>query len=106
MKASFQSCNISSSVPPRRPAQGFSSEASNLACPDRRRVDLRERAEDTTVLERVRYVRDGKLVTSAGVSAGIDMSLWLVGQLFGVEHARATQRWMEYDPAPPYTADV
>lgn len=67
---------------------------------------LRKRAEDTTVLERVRYVRDGKLVTSAGVSAGIDMSLWLVGQLFGVEHARATQRWMEYDPAPPYTADV
>ena len=67
---------------------------------------LRQRAEDTTVLERVRYVRDGKLVTSAGVSAGIDMSLWLVGQLFGVEHARATQRWMEYDPAPPYTADV
>jgi len=67
---------------------------------------LRERAEDTTVLERVRYVRDGKLVTSAGVSAGIDMSLWLVGQLFGVEHARATQRWMEYDPAPPYSAEV
>ena len=67
---------------------------------------LRKRAEDTTVLERVRYVRDGKLLTSAGVSAGIDMSLWLVGQLFGVEHARATQRWMEYDPAPPYTADV
>lgn len=67
---------------------------------------LRQRAEDTTVLENVRYVRDGELVTSAGVSAGIDMSLWLVGQLFGVEHARATQRWMEYDPAPPYTADV
>ena len=67
---------------------------------------LRERAEDSTVLERVRYVRDGKLLTSAGVSAGIDMSLWLVGQLFGAEHARATQRWMEYDPAPPYTADV
>jgi transcriptional regulator GlxA family with amidase domain len=67
---------------------------------------LRERAEDTTVLERVRYVRDGNLATSAGVSAGIDMSLWLVGQLFGVEHARTTQRWMEYEPAPPYTADV
>jgi transcriptional regulator GlxA family with amidase domain len=67
---------------------------------------LRKQAKDTEVLERVRYVRDGKLLTSAGVSAGIDMSLWLVGQLFGVEHARATQRWMEYDPAPPYTADV
>lgn len=67
---------------------------------------LRKQAEDATVLEKVRYVRDGKLLTSAGVSAGIDMSLWLVGQLFGVEHARAAQRWMEYDPAPPYTADV
>jgi len=40
------------------------------------------------------------------VSAGIDMSLWLVGQIFGVPHARATQRLIQYDPAPPYTADV
>ncbi len=68
---------------------------------------LRETAgDDVTVLEKVRYVRDGNLVTSAGVSAGIDMALWLVGQLFGVDHARLTQRFMEYDPAPPYTADV
>ena len=36
---------------------------------------------DVTVVEDVRYVRDGNVVTSAGVSAGIDMSLWLVGQL-------------------------
>jgi transcriptional regulator GlxA family with amidase domain len=68
--------------------------------------ELRERAPDATVLERVRYVRDGNLVTAAGVSAGIDMSLWLVGQIFGVEHARNTQRLMEYDPAPPYAAEV
>jgi transcriptional regulator GlxA family with amidase domain len=68
---------------------------------------LREDAGDETeVLEKVRYVRDGNLVTSAGVSAGIDMALWLTGQLFGVAHARTTQRMMEYDPAPPYTADV
>lgn len=68
---------------------------------------LRETAGDaTTVLENVRYVRDGNLVTSAGVSAGIDMALWLTGQIFGVDHARLTQRAMEYDPAPPYTADV
>lgn len=68
---------------------------------------LRETAGgETTVLENVRYVRDGNLVTSAGVSAGIDMALWLTGQLFGVQHARNTQRAMEYDPAPPYTADV
>jgi transcriptional regulator GlxA family with amidase domain len=62
--------------------------------------------EDARVLENVRYVRDGKVVTAAGVSAGIDMALWLAGQLWGVEHARRTQRLMEYDPAPPYTADV
>ena len=63
---------------------------------------LRELAPTVKVRERVRYVRDGRIVTSAGVSAGIDMSLWLVGELFGVEHARQTRRLMEYDPAPPY----
>jgi transcriptional regulator GlxA family with amidase domain len=60
----------------------------------------------SNVLDGVRYVRDGNVVTAAGVSAGIDMSLWVVGQLYGVEHARAVQRMMEYDPAPPYAADV
>jgi transcriptional regulator GlxA family with amidase domain len=62
--------------------------------------------ESAQVLDRVRYVRDGNLVTAAGVSAGIDMALWLTGQLFDVAHARKTQRWMEYDPAPPYAAEV
>ncbi|MDQ6695977.1 MAG: DJ-1/PfpI family protein [Actinomycetota bacterium] len=66
---------------------------------------LRERG-DATVLEDVRYVRDGNVVTAAGVSAGIDMALWLVGQLYDIDHARATQRFMEYDPAPPYAAEV
>ena len=65
---------------------------------------LRERGAE--VLERVRYVRDGNLVTAAGVSAGIDMALWLVGQIHGVSVARQVQRAMEYDPAPPYTAEV
>jgi transcriptional regulator GlxA family with amidase domain len=67
---------------------------------------LRKAAPDSEVLEKVRYVRDGRLVTAAGVSAGIDMSLWLVGQILGVEQARNVQRMMEYDPAPPYTAEV
>lgn len=49
-----------------------------------------------------RYVADGKLVTSAGVSAGIDMALWLTGQLRGPEHAREVQRLLEYYPAPPF----
>lgn len=67
---------------------------------------LRARNEASAVIENIRYVRDGNLVTSAGVSAGIDMALWLVGQWHGAAHARATQHAMEYDPAPPYTADV
>jgi transcriptional regulator GlxA family with amidase domain len=66
---------------------------------------LRQRG-DVEVLEKVRYVRDGNLVTSAGVSAGIDMALWLVGQMHGVPVARQVQHFMEYDPAPPYSAEV
>jgi transcriptional regulator GlxA family with amidase domain len=66
---------------------------------------LRQRGQ-VTVLERTRYVRDGNVVTAAGVSAGIDMALWLVGQLHGVECARTVQRQIEYDPAPPYAAEV
>ena len=66
---------------------------------------MRERG-NVTVKENIRYVRDGNLVTAAGVSAGIDMSLWVVGQLYGEEHARQVQRFMEYYPAPPYQADV
>jgi transcriptional regulator GlxA family with amidase domain len=60
---------------------------------------------DIEVLEKVRFVHDGKLVTSAGVAAGIDMALWLVGQIHGIPHARQTQHIMEYDPAPPYAAE-
>jgi transcriptional regulator GlxA family with amidase domain len=67
--------------------------------------ELRARG-DATVVERARYVRDGNVVTSAGVSAGIDMSLWVIGQILGPEYARNVQRFMEYDPAPPYAAEV
>lgn len=58
------------------------------------------------VLSGVRYVRDGNVVTAAGVSAGIDMALWVVGQTMGIDAARETQHMLEYDPAPPYAADV
>jgi len=68
--------------------------------------ELRKRAPEAGVLDGPRYVRDGSLVTAAGVSAGIDMALWLTGQLFGPGHARQTQRFMQYDPAPPYSAEV
>ena len=49
-----------------------------------------------------RYVRHGSVVTSGGVSAGIDMSLWFVGHLFGHDTAREVQRALEYYPEPPY----
>lgn len=61
---------------------------------------------NVTVLEKVRYVRDGKLLTSAGVSAGLDMALWLLGQLHDPQHAREIQHILEYYPAPPYAAEV
>ncbi|MFP4003037.1 MAG: DJ-1/PfpI family protein [Alphaproteobacteria bacterium] len=64
--------------------------------------ELRKRNEAAEVLEGVRYVRDGNLVTAAGVSAGIDMALWLLGEIASPEHARAVQRAVEYDPQPPY----
>lgn len=67
---------------------------------------LQGRKEAAEVLENVRYVRDGNVVTAAGVSAGIDMALWLTGQLHNPQFARHVQRAMEYDPAPPYPAEV
>ncbi|OIJ88873.1 glutamine amidotransferase [Streptomyces sp. MUSC 14] len=51
-----------------------------------------------------RVVTDGKYVTAAGVSAGIDMALTLTGRIAGDEHARAVQLLTEYDPQPPYDA--
>ncbi|WP_406089908.1 DJ-1/PfpI family protein [Streptomyces sp. NBC_01013] len=49
-----------------------------------------------------RVVTDGKYVTAAGVSSGIDMGLTLLGRIAGDEHAQAVQLLTEYDPQPPY----
>jgi transcriptional regulator GlxA family with amidase domain len=65
---------------------------------------LRARNEAAEVVSNSRYVRDGNVVTAAGVSAGIDMALWLTGEWHGADFARTVQRAMEYDPAPPYAA--
>jgi putative intracellular protease/amidase len=51
-----------------------------------------------------RVVFDGKYVTAAGVSAGIDMALTLAGRIAGDETAQAIQLGIEYDPQPPYDA--
>ncbi len=51
-----------------------------------------------------RVVFDGKLVTAAGVSAGIDMALALAARIAGDEVAQAIQLGIEYDPQPPFDA--
>jgi putative intracellular protease/amidase len=51
-----------------------------------------------------RIVRNGKIVTAAGVSAGIDLALWLAGEIYGADRARMIQLVIEYDPRPPYDA--
>jgi len=56
----------------------------------------------TAVSERV--VIDGKFITAAGVSAGIDMALGLAGRIGGAGLAQAIQLGIEYDPQPPYAA--
>jgi transcriptional regulator GlxA family with amidase domain len=57
------------------------------------------------VVQGERFVDQGAVVTSAGISAGIDMALYLVGRLWGPEMARRVQQGTEYFPVPPY-ADV
>jgi hypothetical protein len=49
-------------------------------------------------------VRSGKIVTAAGVSAGLDLALWLAGEVAGRERAEAIQLVIEYDPQPPFDA--
>jgi transcriptional regulator GlxA family with amidase domain len=49
-----------------------------------------------------RVVEDGKVITAAGVSAGIDMALGLAARLAGEEVAHAIQLGIEYDPQPPF----
>ncbi len=51
-----------------------------------------------------RVVRQGKVITSAGVSSGIDMALYLLGEVSGEEFAQTVQLLIEYDPQPPFDA--
>ncbi|MER5264236.1 DJ-1/PfpI family protein [Actinosynnema sp. NPDC002837] len=63
-----------------------------------------ELAARGAVVSTERVVVDGSVVTGAGVSAGIDLALTLVGRIWGDERARFTQLVIEYDPQPPYEA--
>ncbi len=65
---------------------------------------LREAAPNTTIQPGKRFVDNGKIVLSAGVSAGIDMSLYVVAQLLGKAVAVEAAQNMEYDWKPELTA--
>ncbi|EME3969558.1 DJ-1/PfpI family protein [Vibrio fluvialis] len=60
-------------------------------------ADLRAMFPELDVQEKVRWVRSGNITTSAGISAGIDMSLYLVSVLDSMSLAERTARQMEYD---------
>ncbi len=62
------------------------------------------RAYGATPVSDERIVHQGNLVTAAGVSAGIDLALWLAGQIAGDLRAETIQLAIEYDPQPPYDA--
>lgn len=63
----------------------------------------RLRELEPTVLVRPddRFVDDGDMITSAGVSAGIDMALHVIIRLHSVDRAREVRRGIQYDPKPP-----
>ncbi|MET9295505.1 DJ-1/PfpI family protein [Streptomyces sp. NPDC003077] len=61
---------------------------------------LRTHFDVTYVPER--WVRSGKIITAAGVSAGLDMSLYLASLIAGDTTAKAIQLAVEYDPRPPF----
>ena len=65
----------------------------NMQCYD----EFREAFPETNLKERVKYVKDGNIVTSGGISAGINMSLFVVGELLGKDVAMKTAALMEYD---------
>ncbi|MDJ0554148.1 MAG: DJ-1/PfpI family protein [Microcoleaceae cyanobacterium MO_207.B10] len=58
--------------------------------------DLRYLAPTTQVLENQRFVDNGQIITAAGISAGIDMCLYVVSILLGKEIAEKTAKYMEY----------
>lgn len=62
--------------------------------------ELSALAPATTLCPDQRYVDNGRIILSAGISAGIDMSLYVVGKLLGSEQADETARYMQYEYWP------
>lgn len=65
---------------------------------------MSELADHGAIPTKERTVIDGKYATAAGVSAGLDMALTLLGRTHGDEEAQRVQLGIEYDPQPPYHA--
>jgi transcriptional regulator GlxA family with amidase domain len=63
--------------------------------------DLRRLGREIETRPDERFVDNGEVVTAAGVSAGIDMALYLVARLHSPERAREVRRQIQYDPEPP-----
>ncbi len=68
-------------------------------------IDLLRGMGDVEIVKE-RYVQDGNVITAAGVSAGIDMALYLVSLLKEAQTARNVQKMMEYYPQPPELAEA
>lgn len=62
---------------------------------------LAELGTDIEVRPDDRFVDRGRVITAAGVSAGIDMALHLIRRLHSTERARQVRRYIQYDPQPP-----
>jgi transcriptional regulator GlxA family with amidase domain len=60
-------------------------------------AEFRQLAPHVTIDATKRFVDNGTVITSAGISAGIDMALHVVAKLLGHEQARETAEYMEYD---------
>jgi transcriptional regulator GlxA family with amidase domain len=68
-----------------------------------RTIDHLAELEPTAqVVKDQRFVDDGDVITSAGISAGIDMALHLVGRLSSPDRAREVRKGIQYDPLPPF----
>lgn len=61
---------------------------------------LKAVAPNTTIQEGKRIVDNGRIIVSAGISAGIDMSLYVISKLSGEEQALKTAHYLEYDWRP------
>lgn len=69
-------------------------------------AELQNLGGDTTVVNDERWVHDGNVITAAGVSAGIDMALYLISLLEDAATAKRIQQMMEYYPKPPVFDEV